>query len=85
MFDQIRIRFRAFLGVIVAGVGLWTLTEARATDASPELDGVQQACSTCSNPSGNLGDYTCIAGKKYRCRNNAGDVCAWEDCGQSCP
>jgi hypothetical protein len=38
----------------------------------------------CSNPTANLGDYTCINGIRYRCRNNVQNICEWQSTDEKC-
>jgi len=51
--------------------------------AEAEHSNAGQDCS-CTDPAGALGDYTCKGGKRYRCRNNVHDKCAWEQVDGSC-
>ena len=39
---------------------------------------------TCSNPYGQIGDYTCKNNVPYRCRNNSGSICSWEQGAGTC-
>jgi hypothetical protein len=55
----------------------------QTTEETPQDSEKAVGCS-CSDPSGNEGDYNCKNGKRYRCRNNVHNVCEWQETAESC-